>query len=70
MNLIRRKRFTLSCRSFKATAWLDLADVAIAVKDETGKANLHHAGNLLAEGAALPRFLWIASQRDLLGMPQ
>ena len=29
---------------------LDLADVAVAVKDETGKAKLHHAGNLLAEG--------------------
>jgi len=39
---------------------LDLADVAVAVKDETGKAKLHHAGhhagNLLAEGAALQGF--------------
>ena len=25
---------------------VDLADVAVAVKDETGKAKLHHAGNL------------------------
>jgi uncharacterized membrane protein len=33
---------------------VDLADVAVAVKDETGKAKLHHAGNLLAEGAAFP----------------
>jgi uncharacterized membrane protein len=31
---------------------VDLADVAVAVKDETGKAKLHHAGNLWAEGAA------------------
>ena len=35
---------------------LDLADVAVAVKDETGKAKLHHVGNLLAEGAAFPSF--------------
>ena len=32
---------------------LDLADVAVAVKDETGKVKLHRAGNLWAEGAAL-----------------
>jgi uncharacterized membrane protein len=31
---------------------LDLADVVVAVKDEAGKARLHRAGNLLAEGAA------------------
>ena len=35
---------------------VDLADVALAVKDETGKAKLHHAGNLWAEGAALQGF--------------
>ena len=35
---------------------LDLADVAVAVKDETGKAKLHHTGNLLAEGAAYQGF--------------
>jgi uncharacterized membrane protein len=35
---------------------LDLADVAVAVKDETGKAKLHHAGNLSAEGVALHGF--------------
>ena len=39
---------------------LDLADVAVAVKDETGKAKLHHAGhhagNLWAEGVALQGF--------------
>jgi uncharacterized membrane protein len=35
---------------------LDLADVAVAVKDETGKAKLHHAGNLRVEGAALQGF--------------
>jgi uncharacterized membrane protein len=35
---------------------VDLADVAVAVKDETGKAKLHHAGNLLAEGGTFPGF--------------
>jgi uncharacterized membrane protein len=35
---------------------VDLADVAVAVKDETGKAKLHHAGNLWAERAALQGF--------------
>ena len=35
---------------------VDLADVAVAVKDETGKAKLHHAGNLWAEGVALQGF--------------
>jgi uncharacterized membrane protein len=35
---------------------VDLADVAFAVKDETGKAKLHHAGNLWAERAALQGF--------------
>jgi uncharacterized membrane protein len=33
---------------------VDLADVAVAEKDEKGKAKLHHAGNLLAKGAAFP----------------
>ena len=35
---------------------VDLADVAIAVKDETGKARLHRADNLWAEGVALQGF--------------
>ena len=35
---------------------VDLADVAIAVKDETGKVKLHRAGNLWAEGAVLQGF--------------
>jgi uncharacterized membrane protein len=35
---------------------VDLADVAVAVKDETGKAKLHRAGNLWAEGTALQGF--------------
>ena len=35
---------------------VDLADVAVAVKDEKGKAKLHRAGKLWAEGAALQGF--------------
>ena len=35
---------------------VDLADVAVAVKDDTGKAMLHRAGKLRAEGAALQGF--------------
>ena len=35
---------------------VDLADVAVAMKDETGKAKLRHAGNLRAEGAPLQGF--------------
>jgi uncharacterized membrane protein len=33
---------------------VDLADVAVAVKDETGRAKLRHVGNLLVEGKAFP----------------
>src|ERR1700733_5903833 len=35
---------------------VDLADVAIAVKDEKGKVMLHRSGKLWAEGAALQGF--------------
>jgi uncharacterized membrane protein len=35
---------------------VDLADVAVAVKDETGKTKVHHAGNLWAKGTALQGF--------------
>jgi uncharacterized membrane protein len=42
----------LKLQKLQSEGLLDLADVAVAVKDETGKAKLHHAGNLLAEGAA------------------
>lgn len=41
----------LKLQKLQSEGLLDLADVAVAVKDETGKAKLHHAGNLLAEGA-------------------
>jgi hypothetical protein len=35
---------------------LDLADVVVAVKDETGKVKLHHAGNLIADTAVFHGF--------------
>jgi uncharacterized membrane protein len=46
----------LKLQKLQSEGLVDLADVAVAVKDETGKAKLHHSGNLLAEGAALPGF--------------
>src|SRR4029077_21297333 len=35
---------------------LDLADVVVAVKDETGKVTLHHSGNLIADTAVFQGF--------------
>ena len=32
-------------QKLQSVGLLDLADVAVAVKDETGKAKLHHAGH-------------------------
>ncbi|MEA3148247.1 MAG: hypothetical protein QOE88_1761 [Verrucomicrobiota bacterium] len=46
----------LKLQKLQSEGILDLADVAIAVKDETGKVKLHHAGNLWAEGAVLRGF--------------
>jgi uncharacterized membrane protein len=46
----------LKLQKLQSEGLVDLADVAVAVKDETGKAKLHHAGNLWAEGAALQGF--------------
>src|SRR5580704_8413375 len=48
----------LKLQKLQSEGLLDLADVAVAVKDETGKARLHRAGKLWAEGAAtaLPGF--------------
>jgi uncharacterized membrane protein len=43
-------------RKLQGEGIVDLADVAVAVKDQTGKAKLHHVGNLLAEGATYPTF--------------
>ena len=49
-------RVHLKLQMLQSEGLVDLADVAVAVKDETGKAKLQHVGNLLAEGAAVPSF--------------
>jgi uncharacterized membrane protein len=46
----------LKLQKLQREGLLDLADVAVAVKDETGKAKLRHVGNLLAEGAGFQHF--------------
>ena len=46
----------LKLQKLQSEGLVDLADVAIAVKDETGKVTLHRAGKLWAEGAALQGF--------------
>ena len=46
----------LKLQKLQSEGLLDLADVVVAVKDETGKTKLHHAGNLLAEGAVFEGF--------------
>jgi uncharacterized membrane protein len=43
----------LKLQELQSKGLLDLADVAVAVKDETGKAKLRHGGNISAEGAPL-----------------
>jgi uncharacterized membrane protein len=53
-NQAEKVRFKL--QQLQSEGLVDLADVALAVKDETGKAKLHHAGNLRVEGAALQGF--------------
>ena len=46
----------LKLQELQSEGLLDLADVAVAVKDETGKAKLHHAGNVRIEGTPLQGF--------------
>jgi uncharacterized membrane protein len=46
----------LKLEKLQSEGLLDLADVAVAVKDETGKVKLHHAGNLVDDTAVLPGF--------------
>jgi uncharacterized membrane protein len=46
----------LKLQKLQSEGLLDLADVVVVVKDEKGKAKLHHAGNLLAERVVVPSF--------------
>ena len=41
----------LKLQKLQSEYLLDLADVVVTVKDETGKVKLHHAGNLTADDA-------------------
>ena len=46
----------LKLQELQSEYLLDLADVVVAVKDETGKVKLHHAGNLIAHDAVFQGF--------------
>jgi uncharacterized membrane protein len=52
----RAEEVHFKLQKLQSEGLVDLADVAVAVKDETGKAKVHHAGNLSAEGTALHCF--------------
>src|SRR4029077_3413624 len=52
----RAEEVHFKLQELQSEGLLDLADVAVAVKDETGKAKMHHAGNLQVEGAPLQGF--------------
>ena len=46
----------LKLQKLQSEGLLDLADVVVAVKDETGKAKLHRAGDLMADASVLHGF--------------
>ena len=46
----------LKLQKLQSEGLLDLADVVIAVKDETGKAQLHRAGDLMADASGFHGF--------------
>ena len=46
----------LKLETLQSEGLLDLADVAVAVKDETGKVKLHHTGNLVDDAAVFQGF--------------
>jgi len=46
----------LKLQELQSEYLLDLADVVVAVKDETGKVTLQHAGNLMADAAVFQGF--------------
>ena len=57
----------LKLQKLEGEGLLDLADVVVAVKDKAGKARLHRAGNLLAEGAPF-QFGFCGSLANLIFM--
>ena len=46
----------LKLQKLQSEGLLDLADVVVAVKDETGRVKLHHAGNFVDDTAVLQGF--------------
>src|SRR5215510_8460421 len=46
----------LKLQELQSEYLLDLADVVVAVKDETGKVKLRHAGNLVADDVVFQGF--------------
>src|SRR6516225_3123505 len=46
----------LKLQELQSEYLLDLADVVVALKDESGKIKLHHEGNLIAETAVFQGF--------------
>jgi uncharacterized membrane protein len=46
----------LKLQKLQSEGLLDLADVVVAVKDETGKAKLHRAGDLMADASVFHGF--------------
>ena len=46
----------LKLQELQSEFLLDLADVVVAVKDESGKIKLHHEGNLIADAAVFQGF--------------
>ena len=48
----------LKLENLQSEGLLDLADVVVAEKDETGKAKLHHAGNLINETTFYQGFMY------------
>ena len=54
--LHKAEEVRLKLQKLQGEYLLNLADVVVAVKDETGKVKLHHAGRLIAYDAVFPGF--------------
>src|SRR4029077_21023773 len=52
----RRGSGVLKLQKLQSEGLLDLADTVVAVKDETGKAKLHRAGDLMADASVFHGF--------------
>jgi uncharacterized membrane protein len=52
----RAEEVRLKLQELRSQSLLDLADVVVAVKDESGKIKLHHEGNLISDAAVFQGF--------------